>query len=83
MIMRSEWDVVPELNAGTLVRVLADDPLPDADIVALSSEEAVNRAPRTENFIRLLKAALASRPWEMLHAGDRRGSNKGALMMQK
>lgn len=73
VIMRSEWDVVPELNAGTLVRVLADYPLPDADIVALSSEEAVNRAPRTENFIRLLKKTLASRPWETLRAGDRRG----------
>lgn len=63
IIMRSEWDVAPQLNAGTLVRVLTDYQLPNADIVALSAEDARNRSPRAENFIQLLKHSLASRPW--------------------
>lgn len=63
IIMRSEWDVAPQLNAGTLVRVLTDYQLPNADIVALSAEDAINRSPRAENFIQLLKHSLASRPW--------------------
>ena len=64
IIMRSEWDVAPQLNAGTLVKVLADYDLPDADIVALSAEPAGNRAPRAALFIQLLKTSLASSPWK-------------------
>lgn len=64
IIMRSEWDVARQLNAGTLVRVLTDYQLPNADIVALSAEEAGNRSPRAEQFIQLLKQSLASRPWQ-------------------
>lgn len=64
IMVRSEWDVAPQLNAGTLVRILADYSLPDADIVALSSDDTAHRSPRAENFIRLLQASLASRPWE-------------------
>lgn len=65
IIMRSEWDVYPQIKAGSLVRVLSDYQLPDADIVALSSEKAENRSPRTEKFIQLLKASLILRPWKV------------------
>ncbi|MDC0693081.1 LysR family transcriptional regulator [Klebsiella pasteurii] len=68
IIMRSEWDVTPQINAGTLVRILADYQLPDASIVALSAENAGNRPPRAENFIQLLKTSLALRPWRRLSA---------------
>lgn len=64
IIMRSEWDVAPQLKTGELVRVLPDYHLPDADIVALTGESAINRSPRAENFIQLLRETLSSRPWD-------------------
>lgn len=69
IVMRSEWDVTPQINAGTLVRILADYQLPDANIVALSADDAGNRPPRAELFIQLLKTSLALRPWKRLSAG--------------
>lgn len=64
IIMRSEWDVTPQINEGTLIRVLPDYHLPDADIVALTGETVESRSPRTEKFISVLCDALSSRPWE-------------------
>ncbi|WP_211282904.1 hypothetical protein [Pantoea rwandensis] len=62
IILRSEWDVTPQINDGALVRVLTDYRLPNADIVALTGETASTRSPRTENFINMLREALSSRP---------------------
>lgn len=64
IIMRSEWDVSPQINSGALVRILADYHLPNADIVALSAEGARNRPPRAEQFIQLLKTSLVLPPWK-------------------
>lgn len=64
IIMRSEWDVTPQINEGVLMRILPDYCLPDADIVALTGDTVATRSPRTENFINLLRDALSSRPWD-------------------
>ncbi|WP_312740308.1 LysR family transcriptional regulator [Cedecea neteri] len=69
IIMRSEWDVLPQIHSGELVRLLPDYTLPDADIVALSGTPQAERSPRAQKFIELLKARLAGRPWgEQAHA---------------
>ncbi|EPF17605.1 D-malate degradation protein R [Cedecea davisae] len=64
IIMRSEWDVLPQINAGSLVRLLPEYQLPDADIVALTGSAPQERSPRTQKFIDLLREKLSSRPWE-------------------
>lgn len=64
IIMRSEWDVLPQINAGSLVRLLPEYRLPDADIVALTGSALQERSPRTQKFIDLLREKLSSRPWE-------------------
>lgn len=63
IIMRSEWDVQPELNSGALVRLLADYSLPSADIVALLGTDARARSARTAHFLQLLKDRFAKQPW--------------------
>lgn len=64
IIVRSEWDVMPHLNRGKLVRVLQEFNLPDAPVVALTGSDAAGRSPRTHQFIRFLKEFLSSRPWD-------------------
>lgn len=64
IIMRSEWDVLPQINAGSLVRLLPEYQLPDADIVALTGSAPQERSSRTQKFIDLLREKLSSRPWE-------------------
>jgi len=63
IIMRSEWDVQPELNSGTLVRLLSNYNLPSADIVALLGTDARARSARTTQFLQLLKQRFAQQPW--------------------
>lgn len=63
IIMRSEWDVAPQIEEGTLTRVLADYALPDADIVALVAGEQRRSSPKVDGFISLLKDRLADPPW--------------------
>ncbi|EBA18072.1 transcriptional regulator, LysR family protein [Roseobacter sp. SK209-2-6] len=41
IVLRSEWNVSQELEEGSLVRVLADYSLPEADIVALLSPKTL------------------------------------------
>jgi DNA-binding transcriptional LysR family regulator len=60
IIVRSEWDVMPHLNRGKLVRVLQDFNLPDAPVVALTGSDAAGRSPRTRQFIRFLKEFFPS-----------------------
>ncbi len=64
IVMRSEWDVLPQINSGELVRLLDDYHLPDADIVALLSSPEKERSARVSGFIELLKQVLEPRPWE-------------------
>ncbi len=63
IISRSEWDVAQELKQGTLVRLLSDYELPDADIVALLSTDLRARAQRTTYFLQRLKQKIGDRPW--------------------
>ena len=63
IIMRSEWDVQPELNSGRLVQLLPDYSLPSADIVALLGTDSGARSARTAHFLQLLKARFAQQPW--------------------
>jgi len=63
IIMRSEWDVQPELNSGALVRILPHHTLPSADIVALLGTDARARSARTAHFLQLLKDRFAQQPW--------------------
>ena len=63
IIMRSEWDVQPELNSGALVRLLSDYSLPSADIVALLGTDTRARSARTTHFLQLLKDRFAQQPW--------------------
>src|SRR5215472_9291266 len=62
IIMRSEWDVADDINAGRLVRVLAGWRLPPAHIVALLSTRS-GRSARTAVFLTHLQAALTPAPW--------------------
>ena len=63
IIMRSQWDVQPELNSGALVRLLPNFSLANADIVALLGTDARARSARTSHFLQLLKDRLAQQPW--------------------
>jgi DNA-binding transcriptional LysR family regulator len=63
IMLRSEWDVMQELNDGRLVRVLPRYKLPPADIVALLGSKESNRSARTMNFLAELKAVLSPIPW--------------------
>ncbi|WP_315983278.1 LysR substrate-binding domain-containing protein [Aliamphritea spongicola] len=59
IIMRSEWDVQPQLDSGELMRLLPDYSLPDANIVALLSTPETKRSARVAGFLSLLKDRLA------------------------
>lgn len=64
IMLRSLWDIAPQLDSGTLVRVLEDYAMPDADIHWLAPYRA--QVPRR---IRLLVEFLARRfedePWRL------------------
>ena len=64
IIMRSEWDVQPQINRGQLVRLLPDYSLPNANIVALLSSQEKERSARVSGFISLLKEHLTPVPWK-------------------
>lgn len=64
IIMRSEWDVQPQLNRKELVRLLPTYSLPEANIVALLGSAEKERSARISGFIALLKARLAPVPWK-------------------
>lgn len=64
IIMRSEWDVQPQINSGELVRLLPEYALPNANIVALLSSPEKERSARISGFIQLLKQRLNPLPWK-------------------
>ena len=63
IIMRSEWDVAPDLRAGRLVRLLSGYALADAPVVVLLSSQRYARASRITGFIDALAAFLCPPPW--------------------
>ncbi len=63
IISRSEWDVAPELENGSLVRLLSDYELPTANIVALLGTDQRSRSGRTTKFLALLKQSIGGKPW--------------------
>lgn len=65
IIMRSEWDVQPQINNGELIRLLPNYLLPDANIVALLGSQEKERSARISGFIDLLKERLSSAPWKV------------------
>lgn len=64
IIMRSEWDVQPQINNGDLIRLLPNYSLPNADIVALLSSPSEERSARISGFISLLKARITPMQWK-------------------
>ncbi|MEF2142601.1 LysR family transcriptional regulator [Vibrio alginolyticus] len=64
IIMRSEWDVQPQINNGDLIRLLPTYSLPNADIVALLSSPSKERSARISGFISLLKNRITPMPWK-------------------
>jgi LysR family transcriptional activator of dmlA len=68
IMLRSLWDIAPQLESGALVRVLRDHAMPDADIHWLAPYRA--QVPRR---IRLLVEFMADRfrdePWRNLKPG--------------
>lgn len=64
IIMRSEWDVQPQINSGELVRLLPTYSLPNANIVALLSSPEKERSARISGFILLMKERLVPLPWK-------------------
>lgn len=64
IIMRSEWDIQPQINHGQLVRLLPEYSLPNANIVALLSSQEKERSARVSGFITLLKEHLTPVPWK-------------------
>ena len=60
VIMRSEWQVRPHLEDGSLVRLLPDVPTPDADVFALLDAER-HLPRRVEEFVDFLAERLPAR----------------------
>lgn len=58
IIHRSEWDLQPELAAGTLVPVLPDYAPPAVDIVALMGSSRENRPRRINHFLTFVQERL-------------------------
>ena len=65
IILRSEWDVAQALAAGTLVRLLPNWKLPDADVVVLTHQRE-GLPERTRKFMSLLQDSFRPTPsWRL------------------
>jgi DNA-binding transcriptional LysR family regulator len=62
IMLRSEWDVAPQIASGALVEILQGWSAPDAPVVALLGPRNY-RAARTRNFVSLLRRTLNPAPW--------------------
>lgn len=58
IINRSEWDLITELNTGTLVELLPEYALPQVDIVALMATGESARARKISRFLEFAKDKL-------------------------
>lgn len=64
VIVRSAWSVHDDLEAGRLVRLLPENVLPRADVVAFVGPRR-GRSARTTAFVAALRVALAPVPWAL------------------
>lgn len=62
IVVRSEWDVAPHLKTRSLVPLLTEWQLPDADVVALVKSRQ-ERSARTAGFLNVLRSAFETPPW--------------------
>jgi len=62
VIVRSEWSVGADVQAGRLVRLLPEWRLPAADVVAFVGPRR-GRSARTGRFVEYLREALTPAPW--------------------
>lgn len=62
IMLRSEWDVAPQIASGALVEILQGWSAPDAPVVAPLGPRNY-RAARTRNFVSLLRRTLNPAPW--------------------
>lgn len=73
IMLRSLWDIGPQLSTGTLVRVLPQYAMTDADIHWIAPWQ-----PRIPRRVKLLTDALAERfrhePWQARGQGDATGA---------
>lgn len=58
IINRSEWDLITELNTGTLVELLPEYALPQVDIVALMATGESARSHKISRFLEFAKDRL-------------------------
>ncbi|AIT81921.1 LysR family transcriptional regulator [Novosphingobium pentaromativorans] len=65
VMVRSEWDVVEDLEAGNLQEVLPEWRPPSADVVALLHARH-GRSGRTSAFLQCLRESLSPVPWRAL-----------------
>ena len=63
IILRSEWDVVKEINSGKLQKLLPNYELANADIVALSNTTQNDRSEKVTKLLDMLKDELKMKPW--------------------
>lgn len=63
IMVRSEWDIADDLQAGRLVALLTGYILPDAPVVALLSGHRRSRTVRTNGFLDRLASELSPAPW--------------------
>lgn len=64
IMIRSGWDIRQEIEQGTLVHLLPDYRLPEADIVALTSLRESARPLRVQKFLDFLKESFNPPSWE-------------------
>jgi DNA-binding transcriptional LysR family regulator len=62
IVIRSEWDIAHELEAGRLREVLPQWKIAPADVVALLGSRH-GRNARTTAFLKVLRQSLAPPPW--------------------
>ncbi len=75
IMLRSLWDIAPQLASGALVRVLPAYAMPDADIHWLAPFRA-EPPRRIRLLIDFLQAHFASAPWEKLHDSKPQAAKK-------
>jgi DNA-binding transcriptional LysR family regulator len=63
IIVRSEWDLVEDVRAGRLIRLLPDYALPPTPVVALLGARRRARTARTDRFLDALQRSLEPVPW--------------------
>jgi DNA-binding transcriptional LysR family regulator len=62
IMVRSEWDVAEHLRDGSLMALLPDWQLPDADVIALLPSRRAQSA-RVDHFLDSLHRVVAGQPW--------------------